>query len=629
MLADFSGFRDPDLALRHLPLGVAALLVSAAAFAQSPGGNGDEELAEITVRATRVANPRPAGSYAALATALRFNPLTELQSRGLAEGQADVTVRGGLFENTGFAIGAVTVMDPQTGHYTAELPIDPALLSVPQMLTGIDNAIRGFNSSIATVSYTVPALQRGGQVLLGAGSDDLNFQSLRIVGTRDLANDRLGGAVSAAFSRGDGSVANGDHDFERFNLQLQRSSADSQSDLMIAYQDKFYGWPGAYTGFASLPETDHTTTTLILFNHRGASDTGWFEVAALFRKLDDDYDFNRMTQESGAPGSFDHETRIYGIGFQGSRRHGAVGWRYGGQVSQDELVRSTDLTNGSFDRRRYAKLTLLPTFDVAQGQDRTLNVRVGASLDYTNRDGSTISPLIGARFEQGTPARSTFVDVEYASTSQVPGYTALNSRPAGLFGGNPDLGREKARQLTLAVGRESAEWTAAITVFLRRDDGLVDWTFASGAPFARQANAVDADVLGIEALVTRRWGSLDLAAGITLIDKDADYGTAVVDASYYALNYARHRATLALHYRVTDAFELRMDNEYRVQQDNPLRSSSANSYSAGLSLEWTPARLSGLAIAVTADNLTDSDYEQFPGTPAAGRQVSVSVRYDW
>ena len=34
-------------------------------------------------------------------------------------------------------------------------------------------------------------------------------------------------------------------------------------------------------------------------------------------------------------------------------------------------------------------------------------------------------------------------------------------------------------------------------------------------------------------------------------------------------------------------------------------------------------------LALTADNLTDDDYQQFPGTPAVGRQVSLSARYQW
>ena len=219
--------------------------------------------------------------------------------------------------------------------------------------------------------------------------------------------------------------------------------------------------------------------------------------------------------------------------------------------------------------------------------------------------------------------------LEYASTSQLPGYTALNSRPVGLFGGNPDLGREKTRQWSASLSREALHWTGSATLFYRRDTDLVDWTYFTAAPFSRQANPVDLDVLGMEVFVTRRWYSLELVAGYTYLDKDADYGTAAVDASFYALNYARHRATLALRYQLTDQLELRLDNEYRVQKDNPLRTSKDSAFLASAALAWESAKIRGLGLAFTADNISDSEYQFFPGTPAVGRQLSISMSYRW
>ena len=77
-------------------------------------------------------------------TALRYEPLVDVQARNFAEDQADVAIRGGIFENTGFRIGGVSLYDPQTGHYFAEIPVAPAMLSAPQVLTGVDNALDGF-----------------------------------------------------------------------------------------------------------------------------------------------------------------------------------------------------------------------------------------------------------------------------------------------------------------------------------------------------------------------------------------------------------------------------------------------------------------------------------------------------
>ncbi len=572
-----------------------------------------EELTEITVTAARVANTRP---------------ITELQSRGLPEGQADVTVRGGLFENTGFKAGAVTIMDPQTGHYVAELPVDPEFLAAPELLTGIDNAIAGFNSNIATIEYAFREIEAGGDVLLGAGSDSLRFQSVRLANSAQTAAGRdIGYAMSAAFSEGEGTVRYGDHEFSRFNVLLQFGGDRRQTDFVASYQDKFYGWPGAYTGFATLPETDHTKTTLMLGNHRLEKDNGFMEFGAFYRRLEDDYDFDRTTNESGGTGSFDHETRVIAVGLRGAHTGSRLDWHYAGQLTSDELVFSTDLTEGRFTSRDYASATLAPTWTKAFAGDQEITLRFGATADWSNRDGSDVSPLLGATIRGTGRSSARYLSMEYAETSQLPGYTALNSRPAGLFGGNPDLGREKARQLMLAAGRDGESWDGKVTVFYREDDDLVDWTFATGAPFARQANAVDIDVLGIELFARWRWEDADLVASYTYLDKDADYGSAIVDASFYALNFATHRATLALRYRFAGDFELLWDNEYREQRDNPLRAGSDEALLSSLAVTWSSP--GGFGLALTVDNLTDDDYQQFPGTPAVGRQLSLSAGYQW
>ena len=612
--------------VRSIAITLVAVL-PATGFAQA---EAEEEIAEITVEASRVANDKPAGTYAAPATALRFDPLTELQSRGIAEGQSDVTVRGGLFENTGFRLGSVTVFDPQTGHYVAELPVDPAWMSNPAVVHGIDNAVTGFNSNIATVNYSLLPRSSGGDVLAGFGSDGLDYQSIRLGGQiAEGASQTTNAAFSYARSAGDGTVPNGDHRFSRVNLGLQRVTNDAQSDLVIAYQDKFFGWPGAYTGFANLAETDETQTSLVYLNHRKTTGSGWWNVSAYYRGLEDDYDFDRTTEESGVPGSFEHETRVFAAAVDGLIRSGRVSWSYAAQATADELVRSTDLTEGLFNSRSYLSVSLVPEIELSGASDRSLTLRVGATADVSNRDSNALLPQLGLRFSRVSAGAENAIDFQYTATSQVPGYTVLNSRPAGLFGGNPLLGRERADQLTLSWSRETGDSRVAAAAFYREDKDLVDWTFAQGAPFARQANAVDLDVTGFELLGSLDRGAFRIAGGYTWLDKDSDYGDATVDASFYALNFAKHRVTLSLVYTLAAAFDIRLDNEYRVQNDNPLRIGSSETYLGSLSLRWTPPALEGFLAQVTVDNLSDSDYQPFPGTPGAGRQITVSAGYSW
>ncbi len=65
----------------------------------------------------------------------------------------------------------------------------------------------------------------------------------------------------------------GDHEFKRFSSQLQWLANGRETNVLLGYHDKFAGWPGMYTGFASLPETDHTKLGLALIDHRVSSGT--------------------------------------------------------------------------------------------------------------------------------------------------------------------------------------------------------------------------------------------------------------------------------------------------------------------------------------------------------------------
>ena len=589
-----------------------------------------EVLSPISVIGQRVANLQPASTYTTLSTALRYDPQVSLQTRGMPEGQADVTVRGGLFENTGFRMGAVTVFDPQTGHYSVEAPFDPAMLSSPEILTDFDNGLNAFNASVATVHYGFNTISAGGHFSAGFGTDKLRYASARLSGIKTLADGQaLAATVSASASAGDGTLPYGEHDFKRFSTHLQSTGENSETNFLLGYHDKFSGWPGMYTGFSSLPETDHTKLGLVLLNHRWSNDSGWYEAGAAYRWLDDDYDFDRRTTESGSPGSFEHETRSFSLGLNGQQNMAGLEWYFSGQFSADRLVRSTDLTYGDFNSRSYLTLSLAPGKQWLLDTGSMLALRAGLRADLSNRDENALMPLFSLSLEQDTGAVVNRYGLEFTRTSQLPGYTALNSRPGGLFGGNATLGREFANTLTAAYTRELDSWYSKVSVFYRQDADLVDWTYQQIAPFSRQANAVDMDVTGLEWLTSWHSEKLQIVGGYTWLHKDADYGTAQVDASFYALNYARHRITLAFVYTPVSRLDIRFDNEYRRQQDNLLRNSGDNAYIASLSGSWKLLSNPGVRISLIADNLTDSDFEEFPGTPPMGRQVSLGLGIDW
>jgi vitamin B12 transporter len=582
-------------------------------------------LPKVATYSVHVANQTPVATFAMPVSGLRFEPRVDVQARNLAEGQADVAIRGGVFENTGFKLGAMSLYDPQTGHYFAEIPVAPAMLLSPRVLTGTDNAATGFNAGVGTVAYGWRPIEQRGEAAVAFGNYDTNRQSLYqgLVLSGENGGQTLAADVELSRSESDGSVPSGDHDFRRASGRLQLQGAQSQTDLFAGVQQKFFGWPNLYTPFG-FNETEDLRTTLYAFNHRAwTSPENYWQLGAYYRRNYDDYEFNRAVP--GASNPFIHTTHVRALALDGHQVFGDYAVTYGVQAMRDSL-QSTALTFGRFRTRDYYKASIVPEREFATASGR-LKLRAGVSYDDTNRDDSALSPILEAAL---TRPDGTRLYAQYSQTTQVATYTALNSNPAaGLFRGNPNLGRATSRNLEAGVSFQPAGWKVEAAVFHRWDDELTDWTFTRGVT-ARTANAVDIGTLGVEIVATRKIARYDLVLGYTFLDKDADYGAATIDASFYALNFAQHRLTAAVTARLGRGFELRVDNEFRVQEENLLRTVGGdNAVLSSVGFYYLPPGARGLELSALVENLWDDDFQEVPQVPAARRQLSVGAAYRW
>ena len=607
-------------------------LFSLVALGLLPAGilaQGTVTLPEITIYSPRVANQSPAGTFAMPVSALRYEPRIDIHARNLAESQADVTVRGGIFETTGFQVGGTTLLDPQTGHYFAELPIAPAMLGAPEVATGADLALGALNATAGAVNYGWREIRTGGAAAVSVGENRLHREELYQGFASDarFAGRRLAADVAVAHSESDGPIAFGEHRFDRVNGRVQFAGPAGQTDLFAGYQAKCFGWPNLYTPFNS-NETENLQTVLFALNHRATFAAGEFVEAGVFhRRNKDDYAFNRFAP-LGAVHPFQHTTWISGAAFHGRRSYDGVLLNFRGELLSDKIT-STSLTAGRYRSRRLTKLSLVPEDSWTLSDGSKIIFKAGATYDDTNRDSSRFSPVAELAHETKSSALRR-IYLSYTEATQVPTYTALNSSAtAGLFRGNPNLGRTTSKNLEAGLAGTFAGWTTQAAAFWRRDDALVDWTFRRGVT-ARSANAVDIDVTGIEAYGRRTFGPADIILGYTWLSKDSDYRGAAVDASFYALNYARHRLTAAMTLRLGHGFELRVDNVARIQADNLLRVVGGNrAVTTAAALAFRPPSVRGLELSVQVDNAWDTDFQEVPAVPASPRQVSAGVAYAW
>ncbi|HVU18219.1 MAG TPA: TonB-dependent receptor [Candidatus Didemnitutus sp.] len=602
----------------------AACLLGGLALTAHADDTDTVSLPDFAVNSPRIANQDPAASMSMPVSALRYEPRVDLEARNLPEAQADVTIRGGIFENSGFKIGATSLYDPQTGHYFAEIPVAPEMLGAPQVLTGAGNAVQGFDADVGTIAYGWRPIENRGAITVGAGEYEFDRESFYQGATRSIGSgETLAGDVEWAHSESAGSVPYGDHNFQRIGGRIQLRDNDSQTDFYAGYQHKYFGWPNLYTPFG-FDETEDLQTVLLAANHCQQDAAGnVFEIGGYYRRNHDDYELDRF--HPGLFNPYQHETWVRGIGIDGVQQMDGFALNYSAQYAADNLE-STALVFGPYSSRAMLKISAVPekTFPVEQG---TVTVKGGVAYDRSNRDGSAFSPIGSLEWKR---TREQTIYAEYAQSTQLPTYTALKSSPTGgLFLGNAALGRETSRNLETGVRQRWGDWSVEAAAFYRWDNHLVDWTYRNGVT-ARVANAVDIGTAGFELLASRHVGPLDLVLGCTLLTKNADYGAATVDASFYALNYPKVRVTAAITWRLGAGFELRSDNQFRVEEPNALRTVGGDqAVLSSLGLYYLPPRLRGWEFAVQADNLWDSNFEEVPSVPAARRQVVGSVTRRW
>ena len=382
-----------------------------------------------------------------------------------------------------------------------------------------------------------------------------------------------------------------------------------------------------YTPF-NVNETEDLKTQLLIVNHKQTyAQDSTFEISTYYRRNKDHYVFSREN-----PDVFEafHKTEVKSIALSGRHAQTAsFALNYSTQFIADN-IESTTLEN-NFTSRNYYKLSVLPEYRMDLQNDEQLTFRLGAAFDDTNRDDSQVSLIGDITWDtiNADDTSQTFY-LSYAEASQVAGYTAIGgSDTGGLFRSNYNLERETTKNIELGLALDRETWRLDSALFYRQDDDLTDWTYSLNSTSARSANPVDIDTLGLELLAVKRFDNAEIITSYTFLKKSEDYGTADIDASFYALNFPDHRITLGIIWRASDIVEVRVDNEWRKQEENILRNGDDDALFTHLTVKISPSQFKGLDIMLAADNPWDESFEEIPGTPGRGEQYTISATYHW
>lgn len=238
---------------------------------------------------------------------LEYALSVDIRQRGTHGVQADVSVRGGSFDQTLILLNGINLSDPQTGHHNFNLPVSFKSIKRIEVLEGPAARVYGPNAFAGAINIvTEPSDNDALGIDLSYGEHQLRDINLS-------ANKQLGKLSNyLAFNNkaSDGYVEN--TDFETYNLFYHgRLKTDAgRLDMQAGFSNKAFGANSFYTpAYPNQFEETKTTFASVKF------DTGnkvHFTPALYWRRHQDRFELFRDEPASWYKGHNYHMTDVLG-----------------------------------------------------------------------------------------------------------------------------------------------------------------------------------------------------------------------------------------------------------------------------------------------------------------------------
>lgn len=527
----------------------------------------------------------------------------DLKQRGVDGVQADISVRGGSFEQTLVLIDGIKVSDPQTGHHNLNLPFSIDNIERIEVLKGQGSSIYGANAFSGIVNIIT---KKGRDNLLSmqlAGGQYGYYQALL---SSSFTIGDLGNNISFSKKKSDGYRHNTNFDMIDFSYRSLLISDIGTANLFIGYNDKEFGANSFYS--ERFPnQWEHITTKFVNLSFNTAAQTYSITPKIYWRRNDDEFLLN---YENPSFYRNVHQTDLWGIELQATINTSLGITSFGGEYKKDK-IESTNL--GNHQRENYgvfAEQNFNPISNL---------VLIANGFAYNYAD-------IGWKFWPG-------LDISYKLNKQIrlfgsvgkafrtPTYTELYySDP--VTKGNPDLKFEESVNYELGANYVQATFNFNFSLFRKEGTNIIDWIRESDNEQWMVMNFAKVNINGFEAGVSLKPNEIVswlpvYNLGINYTYLNSDKSTAQFQ-SRYVLDYLKHQLIINL----SNPLPLDIKQSWFLRYED--RVNLEESFIVDTQLLYE-AKLFELFIKAT--NLFNKSYKDIGGIPLPGRWIIAGVKY--
>ena len=572
---------------------------------------------------------------------LEYAPGVDVRQRGVLGVQADISVRGGSFDQTLILLNGINLSDPQTGHHNLDLPVSLKNIQRIEILDGPAARVYGPNAFSGAVNV-VTGLDSTGYGVLNAGTGKHGLRDINLSG--NFGKGRFRNFVAFSNTSSNGYIRNTDFDTYTIFYQGNVETSQGKIDLQTGYSNKGFGANSFYSPV--YPDQYEKTRTLFASVKMQTNTKMHFTPALYWRRHHDRFELFRNSPPSWYTGHNYHMTDVLGVNlnswFSSSLGRTALGAEFRSETiwsntlgdNMDDSIQvpgekghyftksHSRTTTSYFAEQTIYKGKFIASAGVMVNRISDLNFkwRLYPGIDLGYQLSSHLKIFASANKSLRMP---TFTDLYYdGPTNQ----------------GNPDLKPEKSTTLEGGFKYSSLWLRGQIGYYHRAGKNMIDWVRKSEDELWQTENLTKliADGIDFSAMI-----DLDKAfdktfpfhqIGISYSFNNLDKGKSNY-LSFYSLDNLKHKLSVNLVHSVYRNISASWN--FRYQDRNGSYSRYRNTQYVGES-SYKSFSLVDLKmyyeqgpfmIYANASNLFDRRYVDLGNIVQPGRWLSYGFRY--
>ncbi|MCF7886844.1 MAG: TonB-dependent receptor [Candidatus Omnitrophica bacterium] len=499
--------------------------------------------------------------------------------------QQDLSIRGSIFENNNIQIEGIKINDPQTGHFSLELP-----------LTAADIKQIGINKNRQQLNYQLKQPKEKGTLIGSSFGEHALWENFF---STNFSLGKIKNRLSTEHKISSGGRPDADFEIYNFSFHSLWQEPDKEAEFIFGSTERDFGANSFYSQSAP-QEEEHTIQRFFLL--KGKLEKKAFDLSGsiYFRRHSDKFILDRHD-----PSSYTnyHTTYIYGVKNKIIFKNNI----FLGLDLRKEKITSTNLGNHSRINKGFS-------LGVEEKRERDFIYQVSAGIDYYKPWGylEDINLDLGYYLKE-----NLLIKFSYGRIWRVPSFTELYY-VSDYNLGNSSLDIQKSNNYQLGLKfRPLDNIDLSLDFFMRNQSDTIDWVKnTSGDPW-RAKNIGSLEARGFDFYGELKWnkGLLKrIGLGYTYLDlvKENNF-----NFSKYVFDYNQHKICTNLSF---DLFGV--NSNLIINFSKPVSRDKYTTVDLKLSKQFSDFQLS-----LEGVNIFNQDYQEKTDIEGTGRWYKISLTH--